>query len=199
MYQQIGGDLLGNASFDSNVTPFQTPNQQAPYTCPPFMMMSYQQLLPQSTSSNHEFAAMGNYSGADSRGTNNEAPQQTTNTTPLVTMPHQQSLPKTTTSNYSLENASFENNHNQYQAPHQVSYTSPFSPQQQESSEFSFSNHECLDAVLFSSTGPMEKEDIIEPIPFEMVSRTYTQQESPTLYYFEKESGTKFNEFQHHE
>lgn len=136
------------------------------------MMMSHQQPLPQSTSSHHEFqvAALGNYVGVASNGTNYEAPQQTTNTTPLVTMPHQVPLPKSTSSNYSLT-------------------------QRQASSEFSFSNQECPDVVLFSSTDPMEKEDIIEPIPFEMISRTYTQQESPTLYYFEKESGTKFNIF----
>ena len=75
----------------------------------------------------------------------------------------------------------------------QAPYTIQAMPQQQLSSQPIISSiQECQNLALISSE-TLKNEDIIEPIPLEMDtlnSQTDKQEDSPTLYYFEKESGS---------
>ena len=90
-----------------------------------------------------------------------------------------------------LGNASYANHATNYQASQQAPYTIQAMHQQQMLPKSVSSIQECQNPALFSSA-TLKDEDIIEPIPLEMDtlnSQTDTQEDSPTLYYFEKESG----------
>lgn len=92
-----------------------------------------------------------------------------------------------------LGSAGYPNHATNYQASQQAPYINQFMPQQQLSSQPIISSiQECQNLALISSA-TLKDEDIIELIPLEMDtlnSQTNKQEDSPTLYYFEKESGS---------
>ncbi|GFH55513.1 hypothetical protein CTEN210_11989 [Chaetoceros tenuissimus] len=130
-----------------------------------------------STSTRHEFQ------GNSMQQTISSQPYMPFNTTPQY--PHL--LYQQTNGTPLLGNSMFTtNNSTHYQAPQQAPYTSQSMPHQHVSSQ-SISNQETPNAALFSYARESNiEDDIIEPMP--MNSQVDTQEESPTLYYFEKES-----------